>query len=177
MNTRSFTVRLVSVTIQFLPLPSSRMMQLMRPTCTLPLVSTTLPYLPVRIAARILSRLFISFSLSCLCSIPSVFLLSSPHSEAGFLSKLFGIHLVHHHTNHCIHVHILMGVVCHANVKQVVGTIEVFHDTEAHLVGVTVNLSANRASLWDFHVFFSLSFLLLYRHYTGQTLGFKLGLC
>ena len=63
MNTRSLTVRLVTVTIQFFPLPSSRMMQLIRPTCTLPFGSITLPYLPVRIAERILSRLFICIPL------------------------------------------------------------------------------------------------------------------
>ena len=59
IKTCSLTVRLVTDTIQFLPLPSSRMIELMMPTCTLPLVSTTLPYLPVRMAERILSRLFI----------------------------------------------------------------------------------------------------------------------
>jgi hypothetical protein len=62
MNTRSLTVRLVTSTNQFFPLPSSLTRELIIPTCTFPLVSTTLPYLPVRIEERILSRLFISFS-------------------------------------------------------------------------------------------------------------------
>jgi len=58
MNTRSVRVRLHTSTNQFFPLPSSLTSELIRPTYTLPLVSITVPYLPVRIADRILSRLF-----------------------------------------------------------------------------------------------------------------------
>ena len=59
MKTLSLAVLLVTVTIQFRPLPSSLSMPLIIPTYTLPFGSTTVPYLPVRIAAKSLSKLFI----------------------------------------------------------------------------------------------------------------------
>lgn len=96
-----------------------------------------------------------------MCIVPKIFTLSSPHGEGGFpfLAKLYGVQFVNNNPNHSIHAHTLVGVVSATNRKQAICTGNARRNRphpmgvkrETRIVGVSVDILANRASLWDSH--------------------------
>lgn len=97
--------------------------------------------------------------------------LSSPHSEGcfPFLAKLDSVQFVNHHANHRIHAHALVSVIVGTNIKQAICTGNARRNRphamgvkgETGIVGVAVDILPNRASFWDSHSFFSLSYALI----------------